>query len=111
MKVKEFTFEREEGNIEVELYLNGASVKYIEKALKEIDPKYNFYRCLNLIQYGELSLLLIYLGGIIHLKGKKHPVGADWFDEQNIFIFNYLDELSKELYDVMTDNKPTNQGK
>lgn len=112
MIVKNLKLVNENGQeFEIEVFLNGASVKYIEKELKSIDPKYNFYKCLPMIQQGELTLLLIFLGGVIHLKGNKYCVGSDFFDENEINIFAYINELSTALYNAMRDNKPTVAGK
>lgn len=112
MVVKECKVVNGNGNeIPVEIYINGRSVKQIEKELKTIDPKYNFFNCLNLLSKAEMTITFIYLGGFVHKKGNKQPVGSDWFDDNDVSIFEHMEELLTNITECMEDIKATNKGK
>lgn len=112
MVVREINFKNDKGEtIETELYINGRTVKQIEKELKTINPKYNFFNGLQMMGLGELTVILIFFGGFIHKKGNKNPVGSDWFDDVGIDVFEYFSEIKKALDACVEDTKPTNTGK
>ena len=90
---------------ELEVYLNTKSVMNIERDLKALNPKYNYYKCLHLIDEGEMSVLLIYICNSLHKRGEKRPVGIDFFDDNDIDIFKYINDLIIKLAECLTDNK------
>ena len=90
---------------ELEVYLNTKSVMNIERDLKALNPKYNYYKCLHLIDEGEMTILLIYICNSLHKRGEKRPVGIDFFDDNDIDIFKYVNELIIKLAECLTDNK------
>lgn len=109
---KELVLKNDEGKeFEVEVYLNLASIRAIEKELKAIDKNYNFYKCLPLIDMGELTVTITYIANVVHLAGKKNPVGVDWFDNNKINFFEYSQELTLGLIECLNDNKPTAESK
>ena len=56
---------------ELEVYLNIASIKGIERELKQIDPKLNFYKALPLIPQGEMTISVILLETVCIEEGKN----------------------------------------
>lgn len=112
MVVRGYEVENGKGEkVELEIYINGKSVKQIEKELKGINPKYNFYNCLPLMSGGEMTIALIYLGGFVHKKGSKNSVGSDWFDDNDVSIFEHMESLFECVGHCLEDIKPTNKGK
>ena len=96
----------------LEIYLNGRSIKQIEKEAKMIDPKQNFYTALNAATKMEFTYNMIVLGGVTHLKGNKNPVGSEWFDDNDISFFGEaMTALSVALGECLKDIQPTNTGK
>ena len=62
MIVKDFEFKtQDEKVIPMELYLNVASIKNIERELKQVSNKLNFYNAIPLIQQGEATIAIIYI--------------------------------------------------
>ena len=89
---------------ELEIYMNTKSVMAIERDLKMIDKKYNYYKCLPMLDDGEMSILLIYICNSLHKRGEKRPVGIDFFDDNDINIFEYVNELIVKLAECLSDN-------
>lgn len=92
---------------ELEVYLNIASIKGIERELKQIDPKLNFYKALPLIPQGEMTISVIFIGNCLHRRGEKRPVGSEWFDANDVNFFKYSDELIAKLTACLEDLNPT----
>ena len=92
---------------ELEVYLNIASIKGIERELKQIDPKLNFYKALPLIPQGEMTISVIFIGNCLHRRGEKRPVGSDWVDSNDVNFFKYSDELIAKLTACLEDLNPT----
>ena len=106
MIIKDIKMENIHGKeCELEVYLNTKSVMNIERDLKALNPKYNYYKCLHLIDEGEMTILLIYICNSLHKRGEKRPVGIDFFDDNDIDIFKYVNELIVKLAECLTDNK------
>ena len=106
MIIKDIKMENIHGKeFELEVYLNTKSVMNIERDLKALNPKYNYYKCLHLIDEGEMSVLLIYICNSLHKRGEKRPVGIDFFDDNDIDIFKYINDLIIKLAECLTDNK------
>ena len=106
MIIKDIKMENIHGKeFELEVYLNTKSVMNIERDLKALNPKYNYYKCLHLIDEGEMTILLIYICNSLHKRGEKRPVGIDFFDDNDIDIFKYVNELIVKLAECLTDNK------
>ena len=106
MIIKDIKMENIHGKeFELEVYLNTKSVMNIERDLKALKPKYNYYKCLHLIDEGEMSVLLIYICNSLHKRGEKRPVGIDFFDDNDIDIFKYINDLIIKLAECLTDNK------
>ena len=106
MIIKDIKMENIHGKeFELEVYLNTKSVMNIERDLKALNPKYNYYKCLHLIDEGEMTILLIYICNSLHKRGEKSPVGIDFFDDKDIDIFKYVNELIIKLAECLTDNK------
>ena len=62
MIIKDIRMENIHGKeFELEIYMNTKSVMAIERDLKALNPKYNYYKCLHLIDEGEMSVLLVYI--------------------------------------------------
>ena len=79
MIIKDIVVENIDGKkFELEIYMNTKSVMAIERDLKKINEKYNYYRCLPMIEQGEMSILLIYVCNSLHKRGEKRPVGIDF---------------------------------
>ena len=112
MIIKELVLENnKEEKFEVEVYLNLASIRAIEKELKAMDKSYNFYKCLPMIDKGELSITLAYICNCVHLKDRKVPVGSDWFDDHDIDFLHYSRDLVSALAQCLADNKSTVESK
>jgi hypothetical protein len=47
----------------------------------------------------------------VHKKGNKQPVGSDWFDDNDVSIFEHMEELLANITECMEDIKATNKGK
>ena len=106
MIIKDIKMENIHGKeFELEVYLNTKSVMNIERDLKALNPKYNYYKWLHLSEEGEMSVLLIYICNSLHKRGEKRPVGIDFFDDNDIDIFKYVNELIIKLAECLTDNK------
>ena len=106
MIIKDIKMENIHGKeFELEVYLNTKSVMNIERDLKALNPEYNYYKCLHLIDEGEMSVLLIYICNSLHKRGEKRPVGIDFFDDNDINIFQYVDELIIKLAECLSDNR------
>lgn len=106
MIIKDIKMENIHGKeFELEIYMNTKSVMSIERDLKALNPKYNYYKCLHLIDEGEMSVLLIYICNSLHKRGEKRPVGIDFFDDNDIDIFKYVNDLVIKLAECLTDNK------
>jgi hypothetical protein len=106
MIIKDITVKNKDGKeIELEIYMNTKSVMAIERDLKMLSPKYNYYKCLPMLDEGEMTILLIYLCNSLHKRGEKRPVGIDFFDDNDINIFAYTDELIVKLAECLTDNQ------
>ena len=106
MIIKDVKMENIHGKeFELEVYLNTKSVMNIERDLKALNPKYNYYKCLHLIDEGEMTILLIYICNSLHKRGEKRPVGIDFFDDNDIDIFEYVNELIIKLAECLMDNK------
>lgn len=113
MVYKELEVKNDEGKVfNVEVYMNGRSIKRIEKEAKEIDPKFNFNSSINAAMSQEFTHLLIVCGSVVHLKGRKEPVGSDWFDDNGFSVFgqSFLD-LVAAMGECMKDLYPTKTGK
>lgn len=108
MIIKDITITNEDGKeFELEVYVNIKSIMAIERDLKILNPKYNYYTALPLIDKGEMTIALIYLCNSIHKRGEKRPVGLDFFDDNNINFFKYSSELMSKLVECLYDNNPT----
>ena len=108
MIIKDVVVKNRDGKeIELEVYINVKSVMAIERDLKQLNPKYNYYNALPLIDKGELSVALVYVCNCIHKRGEKRPVGIDFFDDNNINFFDYSKELMGKLVECLVDNNPT----
>lgn len=106
MTIKEVIVENIHGEkFVLNVFLNLASIRAIEKELKQMDKSYNFYKCLPMIDKGELSITLAYICNCVHLEGKKAPLGSDFFDDHDINFLNYSAELISALAQCLTDNK------
>ena len=61
MTIKEVIVENIHGEkFVLNVFLNLASIRAIEKELKQMDKSYNFYKCLPMIDKGELSTFEIF---------------------------------------------------
>ena len=106
MIIKDIKMENIHGKaFESDIYMNTKSVMAIERDLKALNPKYNYYKCLHLIDEGEMSVLLIYICNSLHKRGEKRPVGIDFFDDNDIDVFKYVNDLIIKLAECLTDNK------
>lgn len=105
MIIKDIAVKNKDGKeIELEIYMNTKSVMAIERDLKMLSPKYNYYKCLTMLDEGEMTILLIYLCNRLHKRGEKRPVGIDFFDDNDIDIFEYTDELIVKLAGTVLDS-------
>lgn len=113
MIIKEVEIKNGSGKVfNIEVYLNGRSIKQIEKEAKMIDPKQNFNTALANAMSMEFTYNIIVLGGVVHLKGNKYPVGSEWFDDNDISFFGEsMNILADALLSCLQDIKPTNTGK
>ena len=114
MVIKQVEIKNDEGKaFNVEVYLNGRSLKQIEKEVKEIDPKMNVWSAIdNFARTKDFIYMSIILGAAVHEKGNKYPVGADWFDDNEISFFgNDMASLILALNSCFTDLYPTKTGK
>lgn len=108
MIIKDITITNEDGKeFELEVYINIKSVMAIERDLKTLNPKYNYYTALPLIDKGEMTVTLIYICNSVHKRGEKRPVGIDFFDDNNINFFKYSGDLMLKLVECLHDNNPT----
>ena len=108
MIIKDIKIENEKGKeFELEVYINVKSIMAIERDLKQLNPKYNYYTALPLIDKGEMTITLIYICNSIHKRGEKRPVGIDFFDDNDIDFFKYSRELVLKLVECFRDNNPT----
>ena len=112
MIVKDFEFETHDGKvIPMELYLNIASIKNIEKELKSINGKLNFYNAIPLIQQGEATIAIIYICSCLHKPNNFRCVDSEFFDKNNIDYLRYSNELVIALIECLQDTKATKEGK
>ena len=108
MVIKDVVIENDKGKeFELEVYVNTKSVMAIERDLKQINPKYNYYNALGLIEKGEMSIVLIYVCNCVHKRGEKRPVGIDFFDDNDIDFFKHSKVLVEKLAQCLVDNHPT----
>ena len=108
MIIKDITVVNEKGKeFELEVYINTKSIMAIERDLKKLNPKYNYFNALGLIEKGEMSVVLTYVCNCVHKRGEKRPVGIDFFDDNDIDYFKYSRDLISKLAECLEDNRPT----
>lgn len=108
MIIKDMMVKNNNGKeFELEIYINVKSIMAIERDLKQINPKYNYYNALSLIDKGEMTITLIYVCNCVHKRGEKRPVGIDFFDDNDINFFEYSKDLMQKLVECLLDNNPT----
>ena len=112
MIIKDFSFETYDGKtIDMELFLNIASIKNIEKELKQINPKLNFYNAIPLIQQGEATVAIIYICSCLHKPNNFRCVDSEFFDKNNINYLDYANDLIIALIECLQDTKATKENK
>ena len=112
MIVKDFSFETYDGKvIPMELYLNIASIKNIERELKQISNKLNFYNAIPLIQQGEATIAIIYICSCLHKPNNFRCADSEFFDKNNIDYLHYSNELVIALIECLQDTKATKENK
>ena len=111
MIIKDFSFETHDGKtIDMELFLNIASIKNIEKELKQINPKLNFYNAIPLIQQGEATVAIIYICSCLHKPNNFRCVDSEFFDKNNINYLDYANDLIIALIECLQqDTKATKE--
>ena len=111
MIIKDFSFETHDGKtIDMELFLNVASIKNIEKELKQINPKLNFYNAIPLIQQGEATVAIIYICSCLHKPNNFRCVDSEFFDKNNINYLDYANDLIIALIECLQqDTKATKE--
>lgn len=110
MIVKDITFTNTDGKeIQMEMALNMSSLRFIEKELKKIDSKYNFYNCLKYLEKGqELTIVSVYFLGCLHKPNDFRCVDPDFFDKNKIDFLKYATELFQNVLEIIVeDMQPT----
>lgn len=108
MIIKDILIKNEQGKeFEMELYINVSSMKNIERELKQISPKLNFYKAIPLIQQGELTIAIIFVGSCLHKRGEQRAVGSDWFDDNHVDFLKYANEMIVKLTECLADLNPS----
>lgn len=112
MIVKDFEFKtHDEKVIPMELYLNVASIKNIERELKQVSNKLNFYNAIPLIQQGEATVAIIYICSCLHKPNNFRCVDSEFFDKNNINYLDYANDLIIALIECLQDTKATKESK
>ena len=84
----------------------------VEKELKQINPKLNFYNAIPLIQQGEATVAIIYICSCLHKPNNFRCVDSEFFDKNNINYLDYANDLIIALIECLQqDTKATKENK